>query len=169
MIDRSTVSLLGYAMGALARRRAKAFALRGLTFAVALVSAVLFLASALRGEAFRARDALPDIVVQRLSSGRPATIAIADASKLGGIPSVRSIRPRVWGYVFLPELQGNVTVVGVANDAPPLGGVEKGRSPKGAIASPARTRWSQARRWRGFSVSIWETRSPSLRRPLRRR
>jgi ABC-type lipoprotein release transport system permease subunit len=29
----------------------------------------------------------------------------------------------VWGYVFVPDLQGNVTVVGVADGAPPLDGV----------------------------------------------
>jgi ABC-type lipoprotein release transport system permease subunit len=34
--------------------------------------------------------------------------------------SVPSVRPRVWGYLFLPTLQGNVTVVGVAQDAPAL-------------------------------------------------
>jgi ABC-type lipoprotein release transport system permease subunit len=119
------LSLLGYALGALARRRAKALALGGgLVFAVALVSAVLFLASALQGEAARAGDAIPDVVVQRLSAGRPATIALADAAKLTGIPSVKSIRPRVWGYLFLPDLQGNVTVVGAVPGEPALEATE---------------------------------------------
>jgi ABC-type lipoprotein release transport system permease subunit len=116
----SSLSLLGYALGALGRRRAKAFALGGgLAFAVALVAAVLFLTSALRGEADRAKNAIPDVVVQRLSAGRPATIALADAAALADIPSVRSVRARVWGYMFLPDIQGNVTIVGVG-DAPPL-------------------------------------------------
>jgi ABC-type lipoprotein release transport system permease subunit len=81
---------------------------------------VLFFASALRGEADRARAAIPDIVVQRLSSGRPATLAIADADKLAKIESVRAIRPRLWGYVFLPDIQGNVTIVAVPKGAPLL-------------------------------------------------
>jgi len=111
----ASLSLVGYALGALRRRRAKAFALGGgLSFAVALVAAVLFLTSALRAEADRASRAIPDVVVQRLSAGRPATIALEDAARLADIPSVRAVRPRVWGYVFLPELQGNVTVVGVS-------------------------------------------------------
>jgi ABC-type lipoprotein release transport system permease subunit len=120
---RSSLSLLGYALGALERRRAKALALGGgLAFAVALVAAVLFLAAALRGEADRARGAIPDVVVQRLSSGRPATIALGDITKLAEIPSVRAVRARVWGYVFLPDVQGNVTVVGTGGvkDASPL-------------------------------------------------
>jgi ABC-type lipoprotein release transport system permease subunit len=131
MTERSSISLLAYALGALGRRRAKALALGGgLSFAVALVAAVLFLTSALRGEAERASLATADVVVQRLSAGRPSTIAIADAAGLGEIPSVRAVRPRVWGYVFLPDLQANVTVVGLAGDrfAPPLGEV------KGALA-----------------------------------
>jgi ABC-type lipoprotein release transport system permease subunit len=120
MSARSSLSLLGYALGALERRRAKALALGGgLAFAVALVAAVLFLTAALRGDSERARGAIPDVVVQRLSSGRPATIAIADAAKLGEIPSVRAVRPRVWGYVFLPDVQGNVTFVGVGQEETP--------------------------------------------------
>jgi ABC-type lipoprotein release transport system permease subunit len=125
MSQSSSISLLGYALGALSRRRAKALALGGgLAFAVALVSAVLFLTSALRGEADRAKSAIPDVVVQRLSAGRPATIALADASALADIPSVRAVRPRVWGYVFLPDLQGNVTVIGTRDPLAPLGEVK---------------------------------------------
>jgi len=132
MSKRSTTSLLGYAMGSLGRRRAKSLALGGgLAFAVALVAAVLFLTSALRGEADRARLAIPDVLVQRLVGGRPATITVAEASKLADIPSVRAVRPRVWGYVFMPDLQGNVTVVGVPKSVPSLdevrGTISEGR------------------------------------------
>jgi ABC-type lipoprotein release transport system permease subunit len=119
-------------MGSLGRRRAKSLALGGgLAFAVALVAAVLFLTSALRGEADRARLAIPDVLVQRLVGGRPATITVAEASKLADIPSVRAVRPRVWGYVFMPDLQGNVTVVGVPKSVPSLdevrGTISEGR------------------------------------------
>jgi ABC-type lipoprotein release transport system permease subunit len=111
--------LLVYALAALARRRARSIALGGgLAFAVALFAAVLFLTESLRAEAERARSAEPDIVVQKLVGGRPATIAKTDA--LADIPSVRSVTPRVWGYVFLPTLQGNVTVVGSARGAPAI-------------------------------------------------
>jgi len=115
------LSLLGFALAALARRKARAFALGGgLAFAVALVAAVIFLTESLRAEAERARAAQPDIVVQKLVGGRPTTISAAEASKLADIPSVRSVTPRVWGYVFLPSLQGNVTIVGTAPNAAPL-------------------------------------------------
>ena len=114
-------SILAFALRALARRKARAFALGGgLAFAVALVAAVVFLTESLRAEAERAHAAHPDIVVQRLVGGRPTTIASADAAKLTDIPSVRTVTPRVWGYVFLPSLQGNVTIVGTSKGAQPL-------------------------------------------------
>jgi len=125
-------SILVHAFGALARRKARAVALGGgLAFAVALVAAVMFLTGSLRAEAELAHGAQPDIVVQRLVAGRPTVLSLADREALDGIPSVRSITPRIWGYVFLPALQGNVTIVGTAPDATTLstanGVLEEGR------------------------------------------
>lgn len=106
-------SLLAYALGSVARRRARSLALGGgLAFAVALVAAVLFMVEALRAETERARASHPDIVVQKLVAGRPTTIGTEAAAKLADIPSVKGVTPRVWGYVFLPSLQGNVTIIG---------------------------------------------------------
>lgn len=125
-------SILAFAVGSLWRRRSRALALGiGLALTVTLVAAVLFLTEALRGEAARSQVALPDVVVQRLVAGRPTAVKLEDAKGLEDIASVARVRPRVWGYVFLPALQGNVTVVGVPRDAPTLDGVhgalEKGR------------------------------------------
>lgn len=47
-------------------------------------------------------------------------IAAAERSKLDDIPSVRSVEARVWGYIFLPALQGNVTVVSSPRNAPAI-------------------------------------------------
>lgn len=111
-------SLLAFALKSLARRKARALALGGgLAFAVALLAAVMFLTESLRAEAERAHVAHPDLVVQRLVGGRPATISAADGAKLADIPSVRTVTARVWGYMFLPSLQGNVTIVGTAPGA----------------------------------------------------
>ncbi|HVH43545.1 MAG TPA: FtsX-like permease family protein [Labilithrix sp.] len=116
-----TASIVAHALGALARRRARSIALGGgLAFAVALVAAVLFLTEALRGEAERARAAHPDIVVQKLVGGRPTTIPESERAKLGDIPSVRDVTPRVWGYIFLPALQGNVTIVASPRGVPAI-------------------------------------------------
>ena len=114
-------STLQFALQALGRRKARSLALGGgLMFAVALVAAVLFMSEALRAEAERGRNVQPDIVVQKLIGGRPTTIPVADRAKVEGIASVHSVTPRVWGYVFLPSLQGNVTIVGTPVGAPAL-------------------------------------------------
>ncbi len=120
-----TRSLFAYAVAALGRRRGRAFALgAGLAITVTLLASVVFLTESLRGEAARATASLPDVVVQRLVAGRPTTVHEADVARLGQIDSVRSARVRVWGYVFLPAIQGNVTIVGVPKGAPPLGQVK---------------------------------------------
>jgi lipoprotein-releasing system permease protein len=129
---RRTSSIVGHAAGAVWRRRGKMFALGGgLMFAVALFAAILFVTDALRGEADRAASAMPDIVVQRLVAGRPTLLSEADARKLDGIASVRALAPRVWGYVFVAALSGNVTIIGVGEDEPALtlgrGGLAQGR------------------------------------------
>lgn len=113
--------LLGYALRGLVRRKAKATVLvLGLASGVALLAAVLFMTDALRAQADRLRMAMPDIVVQKLVAGRPSTLPRAFVGKIAPIPAVRAVRPRVWGYLFLPALQGNVTVVGVPAGVRPL-------------------------------------------------
>jgi ABC-type lipoprotein release transport system permease subunit len=114
-------SILAHAFGAIARRRARSLAIGGgLAFAVALVAAVLFLTESLRGEAERAHAAQPDIVVQKIIGGRPTMLAASDREKLVDIPSVRAVTPRIWGYIFLPSLQGNITVVASPPDVPAI-------------------------------------------------
>jgi ABC-type lipoprotein release transport system permease subunit len=110
------LSMLGFALEALMRRKARAFALGGgLAFAVALLAAVLFLTESLRAEAERAHAAHPDIVVQTLIGGRPSVVVLGLGETERGIrdiPSVRSVVPRIWGYVFLPAISGNLTIIG---------------------------------------------------------
>lgn len=110
---RAQLDLLAFALGALGRRGGRTWALIGsLASTMALLSAVVFLTEALRAEAARARDAAPDLVVQRLVGGRPALVETASAGLLRPLPGVATVRARVWGYLFLGALQGNVTVVG---------------------------------------------------------
>jgi ABC-type lipoprotein release transport system permease subunit len=130
------VSLLVHALESVLRRPSRSIALGGgLAFAVALVSAVLFMTEALRAEADRARAAQPDIVVQRLVGGRPSTVPRARVDELRDIPSVRTVSPRVWGYVFVPSLQGNVTIIGTSGA--PLS-VESGVLAEGRDLAPGR-------------------------------
>jgi ABC-type lipoprotein release transport system permease subunit len=110
---RSHLALLSFAWGALERRRGRSFALFGaLATATTLLAAVLFATTALKTEAERARGAQPDIVVQRLVGGRPGLIDPADLAFVARMPGVKRAEPRVWGYVFMPSLRANLTVIG---------------------------------------------------------
>jgi hypothetical protein len=114
-------SLTAHALGSLGRRRAKNLALGGgLVFAVALVAAALFLSDALCAEAERARAAMPDVTVEKLVAGRPSSILVASAEPIRAFSSVRSVVPRVWGYLFVAGVGGNLTLVGTPRGAPAL-------------------------------------------------
>lgn len=113
------LALLDYALGALGRRRMRSVSLSiGIAFVCALYASVLFVTDALRREVRVTRGELPALTVQRLVAGRPALIDRSTAAAIRAIPAVRSARPRVWGYFFLPALSGNLTIVGVDTASP---------------------------------------------------
>lgn len=126
------LALLGFALGSLQRRRGRSLAVAGgLCTAVMLLSAVFFLMDALQLEAGQARKFAPDLVVQRLVGGRPALVPQSWQSTIEGRPGVARVVPRVWGYLFLPALQGNVTVMGLTPqpEALPPGLLAEGHLP----------------------------------------
>jgi ABC-type lipoprotein release transport system permease subunit len=129
---RVQLGLLGFALGALRRRGSRALAVAGgLVASVALLSGVLFLTGALRGEAGQARRYAPDLVVQRQVGGRPALVDASLAPRIAAMPGVARVAARSWGYVFLPALQTNVAVVGaLPGDASlPAVALGEGRAP----------------------------------------
>ena len=97
-----------------------------------LLSSVFFLTDALRSEAEQARRFAPDLVVQRLVGGRPGLVPPGWQGQVEGRPGVARVVPRVWGYLFLPALQGNVTVVGLTpqQEALPKAALREGRLPE---------------------------------------
>lgn len=108
------LSLLSFALGSLGRRRGKfAASLIGLALVSAAFASVFSLTDALRGESRRVLRTLPDITVSRLRAGRPTTIALSEAEPLRSIAGVGSVRPRVWGYLYLDAIAANVVVVGL--------------------------------------------------------
>ncbi|MHB1309276.1 MAG: ABC transporter permease [Limisphaerales bacterium] len=112
------LALLRFALGSSRQRAGRTVAL---ILALALVtfafSAVLFLTEALRREYRLGTTLLPELIVQRLVAGRPALIAGDQAAAIASLPGVISVRPRVWGYYFVPALAGNFTVVGTDPEA----------------------------------------------------
>lgn len=128
------LALLDFALGSLRRRAGKSLALvAGLAFVVGLFGSALLLTDALKREYERGTEAMPDLTVQRLVAGRPSLIDAAAADALRDIPTVREVRPRVWGYFFFRAIEANVTIVGV--DAARIDGdpgLATGRLPRAA-------------------------------------
>lgn len=117
---RRTRARIEHALGSLVRRRGRNAAIAiGIAAVVALWSSTLFLSEALRAEYRRLAHGLPDLLVQRLVAGRPALIDERDAAAIRDLdlPGVRSVSPRVWGYLFVAPIEGNVVVIGTGPDA----------------------------------------------------
>lgn len=128
---RRALSLLDHALGAAFRRGGRNLAIAtGLALVVALAESVTLLTTALRAEYERGADAVPDLVVQSIVGGRPGLLPADAFAALAARPGVRSVRPRVWGYLYLPSVEANVTVVSTASDATADARLLAGRLPR---------------------------------------
>ncbi|GAB4208629.1 MAG: FtsX-like permease family protein [Sandaracinaceae bacterium] len=116
------LALLVHALGSAARRGPRNGAIvLGLAFAVSLFASALFVVESLRAIHRRAVREAPSLIVQALEAGRPALVDVDDAEAIRGILGVREVRPRIWGYVYLGALEGNVVVFGETREDDALG------------------------------------------------
>lgn len=125
-------ALVAFAIGALARRRGKNIAVAvALAIVTGAFGSVLALTDALRGEASREMAQMPDITVSALHAGRPALIPQTAAETIAHVDGVGSVRPRVWGYLFVEGLGSNLVIVGVPDGREGLvGTIVSGRGPR---------------------------------------
>lgn len=113
MITARHRSLLRFALGAIARRRSRAFSLGlALGLVVSLVASVTWLADALGAEMRAGIDAMPDVTMQGIVAGRPELVHVGALDALRARPGVRAVVPRVWGYLYVPAVSANVVVIG---------------------------------------------------------
>lgn len=109
-------ALLAYALGAMGRRAGRNAAIVvGLAVVVLAFATVLFTSEGLRTTSQRYAREAPSLTVERLIAGRAALVDVADVPRIASIPGVRSVEPRVWGYVYLAALEANVTIVSVSD------------------------------------------------------
>lgn len=129
---RRLISLLDYALGAALRRRGRNLAIvAGLALVLALAESVTMLTSALRAEYERGAVAIPDLVAQSVVGGRPGLVAAPALDALRARPGVASVEPRIWGYLYLPSIEANVTVVSELGHAADDVRIVEGRRPRG--------------------------------------
>jgi ABC-type lipoprotein release transport system permease subunit len=95
----------------------------GLAFITTLFASVVFLTDALRHEARLGLADLPDLMVQRTVAGRPALLDASHVEALAAMRGVRRVTPRVWGYLYVPSLEANLTIIGSAATSAEAAGV----------------------------------------------
>jgi ABC-type lipoprotein release transport system permease subunit len=121
---RRSFALLEHAVGALARRPGKTLALvLSLALVSGMLASILFVHDALEREAASLVRSMPELTVQAIRGGRPERIDPVELEFLDEHPGVRARRPRVWGYLYVPSIGANVSVVAVDPRTPELAGV----------------------------------------------
>jgi ABC-type lipoprotein release transport system permease subunit len=87
----------------------------------------MFFTQAMKKEAsFILKDA-PEMIVQRLLTGRYDPIPLSYAERIKNIRGVVSAHPRLWGYYYDPAVGANYTIMVPASGAPAQGKIIIGR------------------------------------------
>jgi lipoprotein-releasing system permease protein len=110
---------LDFTLSSLLRRKWKNISLVVVyTLIVFLITSVLFFANAIRREADAVLKGAPEMIIQKVISGRHDLIPISYADKVKSIRGVRRVKGRLWGYYFHPGSSSNYTLM--ATDDFPL-------------------------------------------------
>ena len=121
---------LEYALASLLRRPGKTGAILVVyTLMIVVLASVLFLTQALKTEATAMLADGPQLVVQKTMAGRHELIAVDEAARLAGIPGVKNVKPRVWGYYYDALIGTNYTLQGIDSSATELSLLD-GRLPR---------------------------------------
>jgi len=83
---------------------------------VFLLVSVFSISSSIKKELEISVDALPEIIVQKMSGGRQTLISVDRAYEIATIPGVQNAYDRVWGYYYFVNNNVNFTVVGLDFD-----------------------------------------------------
>ncbi len=117
---RRQLAFLDFSLSALLRRKTKNIALlTGYALIIFALTSVIFFAGALRKEATSVLVDAPEMVVQRMVSGRFAPIPLSYRKTIENIRGVQAVAPRHWGYYFHPAAKATYTVIGQRGDISP--------------------------------------------------
>ncbi len=115
------VKILEYTLASLSRRKSKNISLVLVyAFTIAALGSVLFLTHALKMEAVNSLATAPEIVVQQVAAGRHELIDMESVAAISGLPGVKSVTPRVWGYYYDSLIKANLTLLGIGENPPGL-------------------------------------------------
>lgn len=106
--------LIEYAISSLLRQKFKTlFTALVLSALVFLLTSVFFIANSIKYELQSTVDALPEIIVQKLSGGRHYDIESSAVDEILEITGVNGAVARVWGYYYFENAGVNFTLVGI--------------------------------------------------------
>jgi len=109
---------LDFTLSALLRRKWKNISLVTVyALVVFVLTSVLFFSGALRSEAERILQGMPEMIVQRTLAGRHELIPLAYAAHIREIRGIQKVEPRLWGYYYHQASRANYTVMATAEFA----------------------------------------------------
>ncbi|HEY3275104.1 MAG TPA: FtsX-like permease family protein [Syntrophorhabdaceae bacterium] len=105
-------NIIDFALSSLLRKRGKNLALFLIyTIIVFILSSIFFFTASIKKEASRVLALSPEVTVQRIVAGRHDLMPANYIPVISGIPGVREVRGRLWGYYFEPSTGANYTVI----------------------------------------------------------
>ena len=105
-------NIIDFALSSLFRKWGKNLALLVVyTVIVFILASIFFFTGSIKKEASLILRASPEIVVQRIVAGRHDLIPAHYIPAISGMPGVRGVTGRLWGYYFDPSTGANYTVV----------------------------------------------------------
>ncbi len=109
--------LIDFTLKSLKRRLLKKFSVIFIfSLIVFLLVSVFSISSSIKKELEISVNALPEIIVQKMSGGRQTLIPIDRAYEIATIPGVQNVYDRVWGYYYFVNDNVSFTVVGLDFD-----------------------------------------------------
>ena len=110
-------NIIDFTLSSLLRRKRRNIALIFVyTVVVFFLASVLFFTYSLKKEASMILQDSPDMIVQKMVSGRHELIPISHIDKIKRIRGVSSVRDRLWGYYYDPVIGANYTLI-VSDDS----------------------------------------------------
>ena len=111
------IKLLDFTLKSLKRRLTKKLSVIFIfTLLVFLLVSVFSIASSLKKELQISVDALPELIVQKMSGGRQTQIPVDRVYEISAIPGVQQAYDRIWGYYFYNNANVNFTLIGLDFD-----------------------------------------------------
>ena len=109
---------LDFTLASLLRRKWKNISLIAVYSAIVfMITSVIFFANALRKEAEAVLQDAPEMVIQKMMTGRQDLIPLSYAEKVREIRGVRDVKARLWGYYYHQAAGSNYTVMASDNMA----------------------------------------------------